>query len=338
MNSAPPQHTAINMSTATDLEQGPAFINQRFECTDVDTLAGHMTGWSVHLDQLSSGPFQGMLHEIRAGGIQLLRERVNRSLLKRGAASPGTTSFSIPLETSGTGYCSGAALRNGMLLVSNEPSLPELRTPEEHDIAILTVSTEALHELAALDECANLPGKSGKTSLIELADPHYAALRTFLLASFCAAETQHWNLAYAQVRKTLHDAVLLELVHLTQGTGDSDRLGLTAQRRIVSRVRELVMATPDAPLTVLDVCHAVGTSRRKLQYCFEEVLGTQPSCYLRAVRLNAVRRELRRHSLATASVGDVACRWGFWHLSRFAAHYRQLFGELPSDTLKRSPA
>jgi len=38
---------------------------------------------------------------------------------------------------------------------------------------------------------------------------------------------------------------------------------------------------------------------------------------------------LREHSPSSASVSDVACRWGFWHLSRFAAHYRGLFGELP---------
>jgi len=35
-------------------------------------------------------------------------------------------------------------------------------------------------------------------------------------------------------------------------------------------------------------------------------------------------------------VKDVVAHWGFWHLSRFSAEYRALFGELPSDTLKRA--
>jgi AraC family ethanolamine operon transcriptional activator len=52
------------------------------------------------------------------------------------------------------------------------------------------------------------------------------------------------------------------------------------------------------------------------------------------MRLNRVRRELiSRHE---ETVGDVAARWGFWHLSRFAADYRQHFGELPSATRSRA--
>jgi AraC-like DNA-binding protein len=35
-------------------------------------------------------------------------------------------------------------------------------------------------------------------------------------------------------------------------------------------------------------------------------------------------------------VHDVATRWGFWNLGEFAADYRRQFGELPSETLRRT--
>ncbi|GHU15365.1 hypothetical protein AGMMS50225_28560 [Betaproteobacteria bacterium] len=38
---------------------------------------------------------------------------------------------------------------------------------------------------------------------------------------------------------------------------------------------------------------------------------------------------------ALDTVGDIAARWGFWHLSHFAADYKEMFGELPSDTLRQ---
>jgi AraC family ethanolamine operon transcriptional activator len=34
----------------------------------------------------------------------------------------------------------------------------------------------------------------------------------------------------------------------------------------------------------------------------------------------------------TATVQAIARRWGFWHTGEFAAAYRRLFGELPSQT------
>jgi len=33
-------------------------------------------------------------------------------------------------------------------------------------------------------------------------------------------------------------------------------------------------------------------------------------------------------------IGTIANRCGFWHMGRFAADYRRLFGELPSETLR----
>jgi AraC family ethanolamine operon transcriptional activator len=35
-------------------------------------------------------------------------------------------------------------------------------------------------------------------------------------------------------------------------------------------------------------------------------------------------------------VADIAIRWGFWHMGQFARDYRAMFGELPSETLKKS--
>ncbi len=51
--------------------------------------------------------------------------------------------------------------------------------------------------------------------------------------------------------------------------------------------------------------------------------------YLLAVRLDAVRRELLRRR--NRGVTDIATNWGFSHLGRFSATYRQYFGTLPSD-------
>ena len=101
--------------------------------------------------------------------------------------------------------------------------------------------------------------------------------------------------------------------------------------RLVTQAREFVLARAGIPTNITDICQAVGASRRTLQYCFQETLGISPLEFLRAVRLDGVRRMLR----SAPTVTDAAAHWGFWHLGYFSQDYRNMFGELPSQTYRR---
>jgi AraC family ethanolamine operon transcriptional activator len=91
------------------------------------------------------------------------------------------------------------------------------------------------------------------------------------------------------------------------------------------------------PITVADLCVELGVSRRTLQYSFQDVLGTNPVRFLRAMRLNGARRDLRAGTAPADSVQDIAARWGFWHMGHFVTDYKRMFGELPSETLRNKP-
>ena len=58
--------------------------------------------------------------------------------------------------------------------------------------------------------------------------------------------------------------------------------------------------------------------------------------YLRQVRLGRAHLDLRIADPARGSVADIAGRWGFTHLGRFAATYRERYGCPPSQTLRSS--
>ena len=97
---------------------------------------------------------------------------------------------------------------------------------------------------------------------------------------------------------------------------------------------EIIEEHAAEPLTVADVAEAVGVSARALQDGFRRHLGTTPVSYLRDVRLDRVRAELTAAAPGATTVTDVAYRWGFFHPGRFAAAYRERFGESPSRTLR----
>lgn len=82
-----------------------------------------------------------------------------------------------------------------------------------------------------------------------------------------------------------------------------------------------------------DICAFVGVSERTLQYAFREYVGMSPVAYLRRCRLNRARSVLKASDPRTTTVTQVAMRFGFLHLGRFAADYGQLFHQPPSATL-----
>ena len=91
----------------------------------------------------------------------------------------------------------------------------------------------------------------------------------------------------------------------------------------------------DQPLSVAAVASAVGLSARTLQLTFRSELQTTPTAYIRDRRLERVRADLAAApSSGPATVTGIATRWGISHLGRFAAQYRDRFGESPSQTLR----
>ncbi|QIG97958.1 MULTISPECIES: helix-turn-helix domain-containing protein [unclassified Bradyrhizobium] len=56
---------------------------------------------------------------------------------------------------------------------------------------------------------------------------------------------------------------------------------------------------------------------------------------MRPVRLEAIHDELSRPE-NLLPISEVALKWGFTHMGRFAASYRSAFGQYPSDTVRRA--
>lgn len=104
---------------------------------------------------------------------------------------------------------------------------------------------------------------------------------------------------------------------------------------IVARFEEFLEANPDRPLYLAEICAAIGVAERTLRACCEEHLGMGPIRYLTLRRMNLVRRALLRADPSKVTVTRIVTDHGFWELGRFSIAYRALFGESPSETLRR---
>ncbi|TNC25169.1 AraC family transcriptional regulator [Amycolatopsis alkalitolerans] len=144
-------------------------------------------------------------------------------------------------------------------------------------------------------------------------------------------------LSRPMVARPLVQSVITGLLHAVEHPY-RDRL-VTCPRRpppeSVRRAVELLETEPELPWTVVDLARRSGLSTRALQEGFLRHVGRSPMAYLRTVRLRHAHADLVAADPARHTVAGIAGRWGFVHLGRFAAAYRERYGSAPSETLHR---
>ena len=110
-----------------------------------------------------------------------------------------------------------------------------------------------------------------------------------------------------------------------------------AHSQIVRIAEEYCLAHAHQRIHVTDLCKAAAVSERTLEYAFKEIAGLTPMAYLIRLRLHRVRQALLGGDPESTTVSTEALNWGFWHFGEFSRAYRECFGELPSETLRRKP-
>jgi AraC-like DNA-binding protein len=132
-----------------------------------------------------------------------------------------------------------------------------------------------------------------------------------------------------------------ELVHVMVRCLDHAPSEMSASGRnhakIVARFEEFLAENILQPIYLAEICAATGAAERTLRACCKEYLGMGPVQYLWLRRMHLARRALALGTPETATVTNTAMDHGFWELGRFSTQYRSLFGESPSETLRRPP-
>jgi AraC-like DNA-binding protein len=129
--------------------------------------------------------------------------------------------------------------------------------------------------------------------------------------------------------------VLRQVVDALSATSGYDSSGRgIPSTEIAGRVNEYLAASGSWFPPIVDLCNATGVSERRLRSAFIDCYDMPPSHYLRRRALSAVHKSLRRPPSEWGSVASIAYAHGFRHLSDFARYYRQVYGVLPSETLR----
>lgn len=129
------------------------------------------------------------------------------------------------------------------------------------------------------------------------------------------------------------------MVNLLRAQPHNYDLGVDGKARALARPEvnsalRLLKDNPEDDWTVTRLARRLGVGPRKLQQGLQEI-GTTFTHELRSARLHRVHNMLYAAAPGTTTVSKAFAQNGITHHGHGAAQYRDLFGERPSDTLRR---
>ncbi|WP_109002382.1 AraC family transcriptional regulator [Streptomyces rishiriensis] len=270
------------------------------------------------------------------GDMALYRLRHGADVEIRPVALQGLYLIHIPLAGRSSLVVDGEPVATAQDVVSPGQRM-EIRRSHDSDMMILRIPRPVLDRAIELRGIPVVPGVPVRfTPAIDIRSP---GSRAWLRTLHAYAEALKSGLLACSPLGTRHFEQLLAHGLLdSQPSSLSESLRRSARHAALPGALRRAMTYCDEhagePLSIADMALASGLSVPALRAAFRAHLGTTPLMYLRRVRLDSAHQDLLaiaegRHD---GTVTDVALRWGFVHLGRFAALYKATYGTVPSRT------
>jgi AraC family ethanolamine operon transcriptional activator len=310
----------------------PAGFCGKVQFDDFDAIAGLNPAWDERYGQIGKGRPTVRIAFATTGTLQLAYASRAPGVRIQGAAAAGLCSVAVPLDVPRL-HVQGTAWDPGYLGYVPQGVDYEMFGAAPHRVLALAVGQARLQAAAEQLLGHSLPDvRSGICLKVRSAEAKASLVRTW--SRWIARGVRDpASLLDPAVAGRMEEEVLAAFV----GGVVLDLAPRPARprRELALRAESFIRDTLGQPVPLGEICAAVHASTRAVHASFQEVFGIPPKAYQKALRLSAVRADLRRARTGT-TVSEVAARWGFFQFGYFAVDYRKMFGESPRDTLRQA--
>jgi AraC-like DNA-binding protein len=300
-----------------------------------EELSAMQFGWGAEFTQLGPARGASMINLVQSGNAGTCRFQFNSDFDQRMYVQPGYYSFGLLESDTARTMVEGKAVPSGALV-----AFP--RKNEAHGVSQAGFHGNGIHFKAAFLEAIAETVLKMPLRLLVSAPRIYTLTRPLL--SHLRGEMYKWRRMsmpdYPKGAAMLARREEALAIAVLNGLRDHVEILETPFRgsdKLVKQVLDYVHNQPSEEITAVELCTLAGCSQRWMEQCFKKRFGITPKKYVKYLRLSRLRQDLLQSAQAeNQTVIDVASIYGFWHMGQLAADYRKVYGELPSDTLKRS--
>lgn len=301
---------------------------------DIDELAAFLPE-DVRMTLLECESFECESASLNLGIIQFNFNHVNRHLHAVGDKQAGFLTFSMILQGNGQhGVENNRLVTEDYLFGFDAHREANLVFPGSAIYCAIYIRPDIFEAYTQAMDRLDLNAKFLASNYVDMSGT-FLPLRTYLKHIYKLLIQQSPLLQKPDFQQLIwQDFMPLFITTLPVQQGQRISAKLFRRSHLVKQADDYMRSHIDQTLTLTDLCQALGTSSRALCYGFQEIFGTSPMSYLKILRLQGVYRVLKAANPGQKNVTEVATQFGFYHLGYFAHDYKQMFGELPSETLK----
>jgi AraC family transcriptional regulator, ethanolamine operon transcriptional activator len=327
----------MSMPPSNPAHSAGLILQHRF--TDIDQFAAGIQPISkVRLTQLR---MQGLQCDLRLAAfdeVQFAFIKSSCPILAVGEKPRDFITFACLLEVTGPGLIAHRRKLSHSTLGGIDPNREaEFVLPSDMQFLVFQIKRSILQNCLEVMEREDLNERFWANNFVQLPET-ILSVKAYLWQLLHLIEHQPQFLQQPQFKKLLLEDFIPLLINAIP-PATPNRLTsppLLTRAELVKRAEDYMLAHLDQSLTLTQLCQALYVSKRSLFYGFEEMFGVSPMAYLKIQRLQTVRRSLAVAAPDTVSVTSIARQFGFWSPGHFARDYKTMFGELPSETLRRT--
>lgn len=314
----------------------PGVSTQQFD--DIDTFAEAIQPLNVRIDQLTSGKFLGDVNVADCGRVKFTCINPNQALRMIGERSDDRLLFMMALRADKTPVISdGFPISTRDIFGFNSGGKIDLMTGKNPQIIATEIDSKLFQSIADTIGFDSRSRNFFRQDCIRL-EPIFSRVMRGYCRQVCEIlKSQPALFMRENMRHLIADDFCHFLVDALKYSAQKKYWQVKKYRRfhLIKRVEEIADMYRQEPLNLQQICDRLETSSSALSYGFKEIFGMSPMAYLKIQRLNGVRRALKNADPDQKTVMQLAYEWGFGSLGHFSRDYQKMFGELPSETLKR---
>ena len=301
---------------------------------DVDELTEMTREWDLEFYQLIPGKFNGRVFQAIFGLCQITYAKFNCKIKQQGLSPKNLRSIAIPANSDLSLFWRGYHVSGNDLMIFPPSGELESISEEDFEVYILSIPEDYLAEISQILGLSNWRRLLNGAEVVTCQKKHINTLRTALEIT-CQNIVNRPTILNSKV---FHQNLRLNfsckvLLALAEAKALPLKKWPSRRARALIGAENLIVSNSHKKITVGKLCQELNVSERTLRNAFYDRYGISPKAYLKAYKLNQVRRALRLAHPESTKISDLAGHWGFWHMGQFAKDYKAMFCELPSETL-----